>query len=116
VLIRIRARNYWLSALLVAACITLTLLGNENVIAETTYAILVAALIVFVLLRFGLLALTVGYTCVALLINAPLGLDPSRWYFSRGFVPVLIVLALALYGFRTSLGSRPLLAAFTGDE
>jgi hypothetical protein len=107
VLIRIRARSYWLSSLLVALCLTLTLLGNENVIAETIYAFIIAALILVLLLRFGLLALAVGYTCVNLLVGAPLGLDPSRWYFSHAVVPVLIVLALAVYGFKTSLGSRP---------
>jgi len=116
VLIRTRIKSYWVSSLVVAALLTLTLLGNENVVAETALAITMAVLIVFVLLRFGLLALAVGYTCVNLLVNAPLGLDPSRWYFSRGLVPLLIVLALALYGFRTSLGSRPVFSPLTADD
>jgi hypothetical protein len=113
VLVRTLVKSYWLSSLIVAALLALTLLGNENVIAETALAIVMATLIVFVLLRFGLLALAVGYTCVNFLINAPLALDPSRWYFGRGLVPVLIVLAFAIYGFRTSLGTRAVFEGLT---
>jgi hypothetical protein len=96
--------------------ITLTSLGGENVIAETSAAVIVAVLVVTVIVRFGLLAAIVAYTCSNILVDFPIGTDLGHWYFYRGLIPVLLVLGLALYGFRTSLGSRPVFAALTADD
>jgi hypothetical protein len=38
-----------------------------------------------------------------------LTLNTSAWYFGSGFAAFLMVLAITFYGFRISLGSRPLL-------
>ena len=42
-----------------------------------------------------------------ILNTAPLTRDPSRWYFWRGWSVVLIVLALAFWGFMNVLGRQP---------
>jgi hypothetical protein len=114
-LIRTVARSYWVSIVALGVLIAAMNLGQENVIAESMGAIVLAVL-VLTALRFGLLTLIAAYTTQNLLQGFPVALDPSRWYFARGFVPVLIVLAFALYGFRVSLGSRPVFAGWTTDD
>jgi protein kinase-like protein len=114
-LIRTAAKSYWVSIVALGVLIAAMNLGQENVIAESVGAIVLSVLVLTALLRFGLLTLIAAYTTQNLLQGFPVALDPSRWYFARGFVPVLIVLAFALYGFRVSLGSRPVFAALTGD-
>jgi hypothetical protein len=114
-LIRSATKRYWITTLALGVLVITMNLGQENVIAETIGAIVLSVLVVTALLRFGLLALIVAYTAQNLLQGFPVALDPSRWYFARGFVPVLIVLAFVLYGFRMSLGSRPVFAELTAD-
>jgi serine/threonine protein kinase len=114
-LIRTAARSYWVSIVALGVLIAAMNLGQENVIAESVGAIVLSVLVLTALLRFGLLTLIAAYTTQNLLQGFPVALDPSRWYFARGFVPVLIVLAFALYGFRVSLGSRPVFAELTGN-
>jgi serine/threonine-protein kinase len=114
--LRSRLKNYWLALAILTFLITLTSLGSENVIAETIAALVSAALLVTVTARFGLLAAIIAFTCNNLLIDFPIGSDPGHWYFFRGLIPVLLVLGLALYGFRTSLGSRPVFAALTAED
>jgi hypothetical protein len=115
-LLRTVIRRFWLAVLLFAALNVLLLNGGqENVVAETIGAFVLAIITIIVLIRFGLLGLITAYTVQNFLQGFPVALDPSRWYFARGLVPVLLVLALALYAFRTSLGSRPLFPALAQD-
>ena len=113
--LRSRFKNYWAALTILGLLITLAGLGNENVVAETIAAVISAILIV-VAARFGLLAAIVSLTCNNILIDFPIGSDPGHWYFFRGLLPVLLVLGVALYGFRVSLGSRPVFAALTADD
>ena len=114
-LVRAAIRNYWAAILVVGVVLTLINLGRENVIAETIGAVLLATLALLALLRFGLLTLIVAVSVENLLQVFPVALDPSRWYFVRGFVPAMLVLAFTLYGFRTSLGARPVLSVLTEE-
>jgi hypothetical protein len=107
VLLRSVIKSYWGAAVLLGALVTLTFLGNENPIAETIGAVIMATLIVTVLLRFGLLAVAVAYTTLVIFLSFPIGLDPQRWYFAHGLVPVILFAAVAIFGFRTSLGRQP---------
>ena len=114
--IRARMKNYWVAMLIMGVLITLTALGNENVIAETIAAIITAVLLVILPVRFGLFATVIAYTCNNVLVDFPIGVEPARWYFLRGLLPVLLVLGLAFYGFGASLGGRPVFSALTTDE
>ena len=42
-----------------------------------------------------------------LLVRVPLTLDTNAWYFGHSLVVLLVVAALATYGFLVSLGGRP---------
>jgi tRNA A-37 threonylcarbamoyl transferase component Bud32 len=65
--------------------------------------------IVYVMLRFGLLTTMTFFAVNFLLNNAVLTLDPSRWFFPASTTLLLIVSALAFYGFYASRGGEPLL-------
>jgi serine/threonine-protein kinase len=70
-------------------------------------AIWSAALLVLV--RFGLLAMASLSLVQELLIVSPLTRDFSTWYAGASLSVLLIVAALAAFGFYASLGGRPLL-------
>lgn len=60
------------------------------------------------LTRAGLLALAAALFFMFSIFEAPFTLEVSAWYAARA-VPVLVALvALALYGFHTSLAGKPL--------
>jgi drug/metabolite transporter superfamily protein YnfA len=76
----------------------------------------VTALLIFAAVRFGILAFTVALFVYGLLASAPLTLDLSRWYAARGFLFVALILALAAWAFRVSLGSRPVFGGARLDD
>jgi hypothetical protein len=76
------------------------------------FSCLGAFLIVWVLYRYGLLAIASSLFVLHLHIFFPFTSDFTAWY-AGDFVPALvIVLALACYGFYTSLAGQSL---FRGD-
>jgi hypothetical protein len=44
-----------------------------------------------------------------LFLSNPMTLQSSAWYSSAGYVPLGIVGAIAVYGFKTAMGGRPVL-------
>jgi len=65
-----------------------------------------AALIAFVVARFGLLATVVYCTTLFLFLTNTLPTRPE-WYTLRGLVAPALLVALAAWAFHTSLGGRP---------
>jgi hypothetical protein len=78
--------------------------------------VLLNALGVFLIARFGLWAFTAALSTMFLLVSLPLTWDPSAWYFSQGLLGAGVLMALAVYGFMTACGGRRLLQGFLGDE
>jgi len=79
-------------------------------------AMMSAALIYLVLLRFGFLAHLTGLLFAGLLSISPLTTDLSAWYAASGLVCALTLAGLAGYGLIASLGGRRLLGEeFFGD-
>jgi len=70
---------------------------------------LFAGLAVFVLLRFGLLALIATEAFSQFLTGVPRTLDFSAWYAGIGVASRVLVALMAIYGFRASLAGRRLL-------
>jgi len=114
--LRTVTRRLWLAVLLFGVLNAVMNAGNENVMAEGIAAVIYAVITCVVLLRFGLLGLIAGGVVENLLVAFPVALDSSRWYFARGLVPVLLVLALALYAFRISLGSRSVFGFLSAED
>jgi hypothetical protein len=74
------------------------------------------ALGVFLLIRFGLLAWVVQGFFVNLLMGFPLTTQGSAWYAGTSLTAILLMAALAFYGFYTSLGGRPVFGGAVLEE
>jgi hypothetical protein len=73
-------------------------------------------LMVFLLIRFGLLAIVAQGFVNGLLSEWPLTMQGSAWYAGIGLTGILLLAALAFYGFYTSLGGRPVFGAAAFEE
>jgi serine/threonine-protein kinase len=102
-----RANALAIMAAIITVVPIVTLPGG-HLLLEVGLGTLVSAASVFVLLRFGLLALLVEITVANALTRLPITLNPSDWYAARSVVVLLCLAGLATYGFRTSLQGRPL--------
>jgi serine/threonine-protein kinase len=91
----------------------ITLMLPANLLIAWLPATLAAVLIVWLLIRYGLLAAVVQHAVGELLINAPITTNTSAFYFGNGLFVLGVVVAIGLFGFYTSLGRRPLFAETT---
>ena len=73
--------------------------------------VLIVVFSVLMMVRFGLLALVVTGAVGVFIEHGLLTNDFGAWYGESSLVVVVVVSALALWAFRTSLGGRPLLSA-----
>jgi predicted Ser/Thr protein kinase len=76
---------------------------------EAAFAALETALLVFVMLRFGLAALIASMLAYMLLLVFPITADFSAWYAGTSLFALLSLAALAAYAFHAALAGRPLL-------
>ena len=68
--------------------------------------VLLAMFYVVLLFRLGLLTVVVAQFASILLTRTPLTLDSTAWYVGSTLPIIIILVALALYGFRVSLARR----------
>ncbi len=83
--------------------------GRENPILEIPGYAIAAALVVLALLRFGFVGLGAQFVVLNTLASVPLTLDLSAWYAGYGLFFVLVVLALAAWGFWAARGGGSLI-------
>jgi hypothetical protein len=74
--------------------------------AASALAIGIAA---FLLVRFGLVSMMAAFFANAVLNRYPITFQSSAWYASYGYAALLVLAAIAFYGFRTSLAGRRVL-------
>jgi predicted Ser/Thr protein kinase len=77
---------------------------------ESIVIVLMVVFIVLMMVRFGLLALVVAGAVGVFIERGLLTNDFGAWYGESSLVVVVVVSALAVWAFRTSLGGRPLLS------
>jgi hypothetical protein len=101
-------RKWWLAgaAFIVFWTVRVALQGGQavDVVANVVGLVLLVALIV----RFGLLAVTVQ-TFVGSLLEAPFTTQGSAWYAWMGWVGVAVIALIVGFGVRTALAGQPLL-------
>jgi serine/threonine-protein kinase len=90
-------------------------LFGENIWIEVLVALVISILWLTCMMRVGLLSICVALFVVYVMSNGLVTFDLSRWYAWRGAVEFLIVLAIALYGFKVALGDNPLLGTALRD-
>ena len=103
-------RSTWLAAGAVVILSAVPHLGRDVASeAELPFVILAAATFVFALCRVGLLAGMVTLFVGSWFAKSLFVFDPRSWLFVPSLVYLAVTLALVLYGFRFSLGAKPLL-------
>jgi hypothetical protein len=116
-LLRALLRKEWAAA--VAFVLLFTVLFSAG--SQFDPVVLLTSLIfwvlaVFLLIRFGLLAFVVQGLFDNLLEQYPLTTHGSAWYAGISLAAILLMAALAFYGFYTSLGGRPVFGGAVLDE
>jgi hypothetical protein len=71
---------------------------------------------VFLLIRLGLLALVASAVFQFCFLNLPLTTQGSAWYAGISLAGILLMAAMTLYGFYTSLGGRPVFGGAVLEE
>jgi serine/threonine-protein kinase len=112
VAVNLIVRRVWITALVMIGFLMLTSADN---IAEappvwfgTAMALIGTTMLVTVMLRFGLLTTVTFFAVNFLLASGVFTMDPAKWFFPGSTTLLLVVLAIALYGFYASRGSEPL--------
>lgn len=108
-LARLFLRKQWLTVAATGLLMTILVLGiiGENFLVALPFAVVTVALLLIVLIRFGFLGLCVFMWSYILLQDLPVTLDFSCWYIGRSMLLVLVLISLAIYGFRAALVGRP---------
>jgi len=104
-------RRKWIAAIL---ALLLWFAGNPGVLShwmDTMQWGLEFAFLLFLTLRFGMFA-SVLFSCLSMLMDwSMLTSDFGAWYGRPSLGATLILAALTLYAFRTSIGRRPVLSS-----
>jgi hypothetical protein len=112
-LLRRAVGTTWLAATIAIACSMPLMPGGIQGVASLPFLLVPAIGSMFVMLRVGLLAHAVSLVTAYWLTRSPLVLHLDAWYLPSSSVTLLLVLAVALYGFQQSLDGRP---AFGGER
>jgi predicted Ser/Thr protein kinase len=108
-LFRVLLRRPWLATTaFVALFATSRVLSEVNAPVQIPTSIAIYGIAALAVVRFGLVALAAGLFTVDLIASAPTTASLSSWYAPATAFVFLSVLALAVWGFYTSLGGRPL--------
>ncbi len=108
---RLLVRKDWIAASVIVILGAITNNGADHPYFTLFAAAVVWLTIIWVLRRFGLVALVVGLVVQNVLIVFPVTSHLSRWYASPGLTGIVAIAALAIYSFRTALAGQ---AMFTG--
>jgi serine/threonine-protein kinase len=117
-LLRVILRKEWAAAAGFVLLFALTdLQGQSGPIAVgLVTGVIRTGLSVFVLTRFGLLAIVAAQVFDIFLGNFPLTTQMSAWYSGISLAGILLMAAMAFYSFQTSLGGRPMFRTVALDD
>jgi hypothetical protein len=104
-ILRLLLRREWIAAVVFVAVLVAATTQTTTPRVDYPLATLVFVIFAFALLRYGLLAAIVASAAGNVLEMGGV-LDFSSWYAGMAVIPFVLVLVLAMYGFRNSLGGR----------
>ena len=109
-ILRALLRREWLAAaVFVVIYMTIgALVSPEALLLAALFTAIETAILVFVMLRFGLLALLAAAFAYEIVVVFPINADFSAWYAGASTFALLSVAAVAAYAFHTALAGRPL--------
>ncbi len=113
-LLRAVLRKEWLAAAVFVLFFAVPSFLDGGLISGA-FALVVAAAVILVFLRFGLLALVFA-NYFGHCLQFPLTTDSSAWYAGTSLLVLLVLAALAIYGFRIALAGRPMFGGLRLEE
>jgi Protein kinase domain len=114
-LLRALLRKDWAAAVAFVLFFSVLFSNRSPVVLVSNLIVYVAA--VFLIIRFGLLAQAAAFIFqLCLLENFPLTTQGSAWYAGISLAGILLMAAMTLYGFYTSLGGRPVFGGAVLEE
>jgi hypothetical protein len=111
-ILRLIFKRDWLAVVLVGLLFCIPSIAAQNPLIDALFTAPFVVAYLWILRRFGLVALTVLYFVDQLADHIPLTTPLTAWYTEGGAVGVVAIVALALYGFHVSRAGKPL---FAGD-
>jgi serine/threonine-protein kinase len=107
--LKVLLRKEWIAAIVFVAIFAVPKgLTSTFMAVELPAQILVYAIAVLLVLRFGFIPLACAIFTIDLIVNVPFSTDFSAWYMPTSLLALLSVVALAGWGFYHSLGGEPL--------
>jgi hypothetical protein len=107
-ILRLVLRRNWVAALVMSLLFCIPSLGAQNPLLDALFTAPFVLLYLFILYRFGLVALTVLYFIDQLANNLPLATPLGAWYTEGGVVAMITILVVAFYGFYVSRAGKPI--------
>ncbi len=112
-LLRVLLRRAWLAGVVfVALYAAPSLLASRHLALEAPFQLVVYSIAAVAVVRFGLITLAAGLLTANVLLTVPMTASLSSWYAGGTIFVYASVLALALWGFTSSLAGQRL---WTGD-
>ena len=106
VLLRLILRRTWIASMVLVVSMVPSVAAGTST-SDIVIAVLLTVVGLIVLLRVGLVAYIAMFVVTNFLTQLPLTLDINAWYFGQSLVVLLLIGALATYGFLVALGGRP---------
>jgi hypothetical protein len=105
--LRILLRRDWAAIAVTALMVTL----RQSLVVQYLWIVgpitlASSALLVFILVRFGLVAFFSGFLVYSSFNIPPMTFQSSAWYSGYDFAALFVIAGVTLYGFHTSLGGR----------
>jgi serine/threonine-protein kinase len=105
--LKVLLRKEWIAGIALVAIFALPRsLSSTYMAVEIPAQILVYAIAVVIVLRFGFVPLACAIFTINLMANIPFSADMSAWYMPTSILALLSVVALAGWGFYHSLGGE----------
>ena len=107
--LKVLLRKEWIAGIVLVAIFAIPRgLSSTYMAVEIPAQILVYAIAVLIVLRFGFVPLACAVFTINLIANIPFSADLSAWYMPTSILALLSVVALAGWGFYHSLGGEPI--------
>lgn len=109
-ILRLVFRRNWLAAAVMSLIFCIPSLGAQNPLIDMLFTAPFILAYLYILYRFGLVALTVLYFVDQLADNMPLTMPVGAWWTEGGVVAMIAILTVAIYGFHVSRAGKPIFA------
>ena len=106
--LRLLLKKNWLAALVMSLLFCIPSLAAQNPLIDALFTAPFFLAYLYILYRFGLVALAVLYFIDQVADGMPIATPLSAWYTQGGLIAMIVIVAVAFYGFHVSRAGKPL--------